>query len=245
MGSTLLQIRNNVRRNLGEATSNFYANTDLNYYISVAYKKYTNLMIQEGDGYFVETINLGFTQNDPNIDISALDPPFFSISRLERNTSTGTIPLKASKRRFTPNSTLFSGVGDSYLPTYWEKSKKIVLEPTPQGTEVPTSPTGTSQTGMRLDYNYEPDFPVATSPDSFTFDDNFLVVFEPLIELCATIAALESKDGMGGVSDIQSFRGRLASLEVDFMNSLERTEYPDSVQYMGQTYGNGGNYGRY
>jgi len=231
--STLGAIRGNVRANLGEATPNFYLNTDLNRYIGEAYKKYSMLMLQEGDGYFQEQVTLPLVAGDPTVDVSALTPPFFSIARLERNTSTGTYPLKASERRFTPNSLILTGVGDSYRPTYRMRGLRIILEPTPQGSEA-----ATSTTGLTLGYNYVPTFPTATSPDGFTFDTQYPVFFEPVIELYATIAAMESKDGMGGVSDIQSFRDRLAAQEKVFLDSLERTEYPDSVQYIGIDYAN-------
>lgn len=230
--STLGAIRDNVRRNLGETTPRFYTNAELNQYIGEAYKKYSLKMLEDGSGYFQLQTQIGFTANQAYVDLSVLNPVFYNIARLERQTTTGTYPLKPSERRFTPNSTFYSGVADSYRPTYKIKGLLLYLEPTPLSTE----PSGSKTQGLLLDYNYVPTFPVYNSVDTFTFDPDFSVFFEPMIELYATIAAMEAKDAMGGVSDIQSFRNRLTLWEQDFDNSLERTEYPDSVQYIGNDY---------
>lgn len=230
--STLGVIRGNVRRNLGETTPNFYTNAELNQFISEAYKKYTQVMIDEGDGWFVQTVGVGFTVNNPQVSTAALVPSFISVSRLEKVLSNGsTKPMRAAQRRFSINSNLNTGVGDAYIPDYLMQSRNIILEPTPQYTEA-----ASSTSGLKLDYNYLPTFPDALSADAFSFDAQYPITFEPLIELYATIAGLESKDGMGGVSDIQSFRNRLLQWEQTFTDSLERSEYPDSVSYVGNDY---------
>ena len=72
----------------------------------------------------------------------------------------------------------------------------------------------------------------------FEFDEDFNVIYEPMITLYATIAALESKDGMGGVSDIQSFRDRLSKWEFNFLDSLRTDETSDQVTYFGLDYSN-------
>jgi hypothetical protein len=59
-----------------------------------------------------------------------------------------------------------------------------------------------------------------------------------MIELYATIRAMEAKDGMGGVSDISTFRSTLALKEQVFMDSLNRMETSDRVQYSGTDYTN-------
>jgi hypothetical protein len=123
--------------------------------------------------------------------------------------------------------------GPSFVPTYRLQSLNLVLEPTPQVTEA-----ASSTTGLTLDYYYLPTFPDSSSADSFTFEAQFPTIYEPMIELYATIAALETKDGMGGVSDIQSFRDRRSKWEEAFGDSLTRSEFPDRVQYSGGNYSN-------
>lgn len=232
--ATLGELRANVRRNLGESTAQFYTNAELNQTIGEAYRFFSMIMIEEGDGYFEVTTNLGFTANDPQVSLSALSPTFYHVSSLERNLSWGTIPLEKSERRYKANLVIGAGVGDSYIPTYKFQSNYLILEPTPQTTEA-----ASSTTGLKLDYVYMPTFPVFDSADSFEFDANFPILYEPMIELYATIAALESKDGMGGVSDINSFRGRLEKWQMQFISSLERSEYSERVEYMGGYYGPG------
>lgn len=231
--SQLSVIRGNVRANLGENSARFFDNADLNRWIGEAYRHYSILMVENGEGYFQVSTNLGFTSGIATVSLAALSPAYFSIARLERNTATGTIPLKPSERRYEKNSTVTVSSGDSYIPTYRMQGLTLILEPTPTSTE-----TGTSTTGLKLDYNYLPTFPTSSSGDTFTFDTAFSTIYEPMIELYATIGALESKDGMGGVSDVNTFRARLEKWEQVFMDSLERYEAPDSVQYSGNDYRN-------
>lgn len=229
--SDLLTIRTNVRRNLGEATARFYTTTELNQFIGEAYRKYTLLMIQEGDGYFVDTNYFAIVANDPNIDLTTTDLPFFNVSQFWKVTSFGFNPLKQDEKRFSPNYTYVTGTGDQYMPTWRLKGMNLVLQPTPTFSEAITSTSG-----LKLDYSYLPDFPNADSDDDFEMDNNFSTVYEPLVELYATIAALESKDGMGGVSDIQSFRDRRVQWEQTFMDTLQREEQADTVSYQGMNY---------
>lgn len=237
--SDLLAIRTNVRRNLGEITPNFYTNPELNQNIGEAYRHYSLRMIDEGEGYFETTAFLGFTAQVDAVALGALTPAFFSVSQLYRVLSNGSLnPLRQDDMRFTVNSTILSGNGDMYLPRWKLRGLNLILQPYPQSTEAAYSGSPPATSGLKLDYNYIPAFPTGDSADDFTFDANFPVIFEPLIELYATIAALEAKDGMGGVSDIQSFRVRLAALEETFDASLQRSEYPDRVQYMGTDFRN-------
>lgn len=231
--STLGTIRDNVRRNLGEVTPRFYTNAEINQYIGEAYKNYVLIMIDEGEGYFETTTFLNFTANVPTVSIASLNPAFFSVSQLWRMTATGQYPSFEKETRFTPVLNVFAAAGDAYRPTWKLQGLNIILEPTPQDTE-----TGSVSSGLKLDYNYIPTFPSASSADSFSFDAQFPIIFEPLIELYATIAAMESKDGMGGVSDIATFRTRLEQLEKTFKDSLLRSEFPDRVQYSGTDYSN-------
>ena len=232
MGSQLSVIRGNVRRNLGETTARFYSDTELNQYIGEGYKNYFKLMVYEGEGYFEVSTYLSLVANQEAYSVAALNPPFFQISALERVLPQGTRPLEQSERRFRPNYTYSVGVGISYIPTFRMQSLNIILEPFPTFSETGGAGLG----GLKLDYIYVPTFPSSSSADSFTFDANFSVTDEPLVELYATIAALESKDGMGGVSDISSFRDRLAKLEENFIENLTRYEAPDRVQYSGNNY---------
>jgi len=230
--SDLGTIRANVRRNLGETSAQFYQNAELNQYIGEGFKKYYRIMIQEGDGYFETTTNLALVADVEAIDLSVLDPVFNHISAVERRTTSGgTRPLIKSQRRYTSNSTFYTGVSDGYLPTYKLRGLNLILEPAPQQTEA-----ASATTGLKFDYVYVPEFPVAGSLDAFEFDGSFSTVDEPLVELFATIRALESKDGMGGVSDISSFRDTLAELEATFRQGLERSEITEEVQYIGESY---------
>lgn len=228
MGSQLSVIRGNVRRNLGEETPRFYTNAELNQHIGAAYKNYFKLMLYEGEGYFETTTTISLVANQAAYSLAALNPPFLQVSVLERVLPQGTRPLEQSERRFRPNYIYSVGTGTSYIPTYRMQSLNLIFDP---------EPTFSETNAMKLHYNYEPTFPTSGSADSFTFDQNFAVSNEELIELYATIAALESKDAMGGVSDINSFRGRLEILEKNFVDNLNRYEAPDRIQYMGNNYG--------
>lgn len=238
MGSTLVTIRTNVRRNLGDTsvTNPFYSNSELNQYIGDAYKYYSMIMIDEGQGFFETAINLGFTAGNPLISVDGFTPPFYTISKLERWLSNGSsMPLKLTERRFKINTTIAVATGDAYLPTYNQRGMNIVIEPTPQSTEAPAA-SGQVNSGLLLWYNYVPTYPVAASADNFTFDTCFPVMWETMIELYATIRALEGKDAIGGVSDIATFRQSLATFEERLMSSLERDETPESVDQIGMDY---------
>lgn len=231
--STLSTIRANVRRNLGETTARFYTDADLNEFVGQSFYFYTVMMIEEGEGYFEATENLAITADTATVSLSALTNTFFKVSALEKNTSNGSIPLIEDERRFHPNFTVVTGTGDAYRPTWKLRGTSIVLEPTPLSTE-----SASATTGLKLDYYYIPTRVISSSSDSTTYDSNFPVIYEPMIELHATIAALEAKDGMGGVSDINSFRGRLEKWEQIFLDSLNRSEFPDRVSYSGVDYSN-------
>lgn len=224
MGSTLLTIRNRVRNNLGEITASAYTNAEINQYINEAYQKYTIFMIDEGDGYFETTGDISLVANQDTYNLVSLFSTFFRVSDIRKVTSYGTVPLKWSEKRFVPIYTTGVGSGDLYLPECKMVGNLLTLQPGPQASET---------NGIRIWYNYQPALPTA---DADTYDNNFPTFFEPIIDLYATIACLEAKDAMGGVADIQSFRRRLDQWEKMLQNSLERTEYPDSVQYIGTNY---------
>lgn len=234
--TVLSTIRGNVRRNLGETTANFYSDAELNQYIGEGYKKYSMKMIDEGEGFFETTTNLSFVSGTPTISLTSLTLAFYTISQVERWLSNGSsMPLKKSERRFTINNKIGVSSGDAYRPTYKLQGTNLVLEPTPTASESPAS-SGQVTSGIKFDYNYVPDFPISSSADSFSFDANFPTIWEPLVELYATIRAMEAKDAMGGVSDVATFRSTLAGLEVDFLDSLQRDEAPESVDQIGLDY---------
>ncbi len=237
MGSTLGTIRANVRRNLSDTVAPYYStDAELNQYIGEAYAYYSMIMIDEGQGYFETSRNLGFTAGNPLINVDGFTPPFYTISKLERWLSNGSsVPMKLNERRFKINSTIAIATGDSYIPTYNQRGMDIVIEPTPTSTEAP-SPTGQAHSGLLLWYNYIPTYPTASSLDSFTFDSCFPAMWEPLIQIYATIRALEAKDGVGGVSDVSTFTRTKEMYEEKFMASLERDETPESVDQIGMDY---------
>lgn len=234
--SELSALVADVARNLGDPNFTFYTEEEVKQGIGEAYRHYFQVMTDEGDGYFETTINLGFTSGDEEVDISILDPAFFHISQLERWVANGSIPLTPDQRRFGMNTTIGVGVADGYLPTYKLRGMNIILEPTPAATETPTAVSGTSTAGLKLDYVYLPDFPDADSSDDFEFDNNFPTVYEPMLELYATIACMENKDAIGGVSDAATFRMRLEKWEQGFLGSLFRDETPEQATYIGFTY---------
>lgn len=237
MGSPLSTLVANCAIDLGDPSLQFYTTPEIQKAIGDSFQQYTIWMIEEGEGYFELPVNLGFTAQVETIDLSTLTPPIFNVAKLERRTSQGTIPLKKNERRFTPNFTINTGVGDTYQPSYNLRGLNLVLEPMPQNTEV-----ASNTTGLVLKYNYLPPFPTSTSASNFTFDPVFPIIYEPMVCTRAVIQVLETKDAMGGVSDINSFRTRLEQQEESFGDSLERSEYPDSVAYIGMSYNNNYNW---
>lgn len=229
--SDLGTIRGNVRRNLGEVTENFYFDTDLNYYIGRGFRKYSIIMIDEGDGYFETLSYLNLVGGTATVSISSLSPVFYKLRLLSRVFSDGT--TRALQRDELRNVYAYKNAvtGDGYLPTYRMQGANIVLTPPPSVSE-----TGSATAGLKLDYYYIPVFPTSSSLDSFTFDSIFPTIYEPMIELDATIGALEAKDGMGGISDIATFRNERDRLEKNFMDSLERDDNTEKVTYIGFDY---------
>lgn len=242
MPSNLGQLRQRVRIKLQETTAQFYTDQEINESIGESYEYYSGILIETGEGYFQTVKFLGFQANIETVSVANLDPPFMEVAILSRCTSNGYIPLIWNPQRFTFNSTILSGQANAYIPKAKMRGTDIVLIPQPQSDEVPVVVSGNSQTGLKLEYEYIPTFPVFDSPDDFTFDEQFPSLFEPMVIIYTVISCLENKDAMGGVSDIQSFRGRLEKWEDRFMKSLSRTEYPDKVNYLGIDYVNMNNW---
>lgn len=231
MSSTLAELTTNIRITLQETTAGFYTDAEIYAGISKAYKKYVQIMLKDGVGYFETSVNLPLVANVEAISTADFDPPFFSISTLERRVSNGTQPLYSDQRRFRPNITTATGSGDSYLPTYKIRGTNIILEPRPLSNE-----DATATTGLFLVYNYIPTFPTSESDPTFAFDQNFPVIYESMIEDYAALYCMENKDGSGGVSDLSTIRKRLADLEEQFQDSLITDDTPDHVVYSGQNY---------
>lgn len=242
MATLLGTIVNNIRINAADTRAPFYyTSEEIKQAIGEAYKYYYFKLIRMAEGYFETTTNLNLTANNENVSISSLVPPFKNISQLWRYVTNGQIPLKAQQGRFTPVYTLNIAAGDAYIPLYKIRGTNIVLNPPPSADET---------NALKLDYVYIPTFPTSSSSDSFNFDTattgvttvGFPTTYEFNVEIRATIKILESKNAIGGVSDIQSFREQLQELDKAFEDSSENDEYPDTVQYIGINYRNGGYY---
>jgi len=231
--STLGTLVDNVRINLGETTARFYTDSEIKYQIGNAYKKYFNDISMAGAGWFQTKTTLALVNGDEEIDLDALNPTFKEIGKLSRNTSLGIIPMLDKRKRFQASYTTSTGTGDAYVPDYYIRGRHIILDPKPVASEA-----ASDTTGLTLEYVYIPTFPTSSSNNVFEFDSNFTEDFEPMIELKATIGCLETKDGMGGVSDIQSFRGRLQELEAVFQEAITPDEQPDRIDYIGLNYPN-------
>ena len=236
--ATLGELVQDTRKDLQEfqnltQSTLFFNDEALKMWIGRAFKFYANKMIDKGEGYFETTIDLSITANQETVSISGLVPPFKSISNLYKRTTTGIEPLRRNEIRYQGVSNIGVGAGDSYIPFYNLRGLNIVLYPTPRASE-----SAGPNSGLKLDYNYVPTFPNANSADGFTFNEDFNVIYEPMITLHAAISALEAKDGMGGVSDIGSFKSRLRDWEDDFYNSLKSDETPEEVTYYGDNYAN-------
>lgn len=233
----------NVRRNLQEISPNagnqsLYSSDNIRYAIGVSYKKYSLVMMQEGEGYFEATANLGLTGGVATVSLAGLTPTYFKLSVLRKNTPTGRFPLRSSEKRFTPIDT--NGQSSSNYTEFKYRfigRTTISLDPVPAGTEA-----ATDTTGLQVEYIYLPTFPLATSLDTFEFDSNFSPIFDPLIEVDATLHMLDMKDGAGAMSDANTFRLLRSQLEEAFISNLKQTEDPDHVTYIGNDYSYNGIY---
>lgn len=241
--ATLGEMVSNVRTNVSDLTRVpvFFTTPEIKQAIGEAYRYYYFKLIRMAEGYFETTTNLALIQNDENVSLIGLTPPFKSVSQLWRYVTNGIIPLKEQQGRFIPIYTLNIAAGDAYIPLYKTRGTNLVMNPPPSANET---------RALKLDYVYVPTFPRASSLDSFDFDTGtagiasvgFPTVYEINVEIRATIKILESKDAVGGVSDIQTFRDQLVELDKAFEDSSENDEYPDSIQYIGVNYRNGGYY---
>lgn len=233
MATRLGDMVDNVSRKLGDPNRQFYTEQEIKQAIGESYRIYYMRLIREAEGFFETFINLDITSGSAFVSLLGFDPPYKGVSQLYRYVTNGLVPLQEQEGRFTSIYTLAVGTGDSYIPQYKQQGNYLVLNP----------PPGASETNaLKLDYVYIPDFPTAESLDSFLFDDNFPTVYETNVEIRATLKCLETKDVSGGLSDQSTFVQELTELDKAFQESFENDEYPDSVQYKGLNYRNGGYY---
>lgn len=195
--------------------------------IGDAYRYYSMPLVMAGEGYFETTTNLTIVSGQEYISLAALSPVFWAVSVLWRRLSTGYQPLKKNEQRYKFVSTIGIGAGDTYIPEYRHRGMNLILTPSPIAGDVD---------GLKMDYVYIPTFPNQLSADSFTFDTNFPSIFELNIKLRSAIKLLESKDAVGGVSDINTLKSELADADAYFQSTLTRNENPEAVEYQGLDY---------
>lgn len=212
-----------------EFVGQYYSASEIKQCIGDAYRHYTQFLAGLGQGYFETPKMLDITANQEYIDISGLTPPFWIVSHLWRKVTYGFYPLRQSENRFNANYTLGSGTGDAWIPTYRLRGQKLVFSPPPQFSQTDA---------LKLEYVYIPDFPNNNSDNSFVFDTNFPAIYEVNVVVRACVKLMESKDAIGGVSDIQTFRDDLSQMDQQMINTMTPDEYPDSVTYMGRDYRN-------
>lgn len=228
MSSTLGTLITLVSRKLGDrVVGEYYSENEIKDTIGEAYRYYTQKLVGLSAGYFETTVMLDIVANSPLISTASFTPPFWIVSQLWRQVTFGFYPLRPSENRYNADYTLGSGTGDAYLPTYKLKGQNIYLTPTPLFSQT---------AGLKLDYVYQPTFPNYTSSSLFTFDANFPAIYETNVIIRSAIKLMESKDAIGGVSDIGTFRSELAELDRAFEETMTPDENPDSVSYMGRDY---------
>lgn len=228
--STLGTLVDLTQLELQDTTQAIFLETEIKQALADSFRYYSMVMINDGEGWFVDTDNLAITGGTETIDVSALSPPFMNLVKLEKLVSTGSQPLMPNMQRLSFNPTTGVGSNESYIPQYYMRGMNIVLCPPPIASEA-----ASSTTGIKIHYSYIPTFPTSASADSFEFDDNFPVIFEPMVVLRAARRLLNQKDQMGAASN-DSIGYRLQEWEDLFYNSLERDEQPEQVEYTGNYY---------
>lgn len=229
--SNLGTLVDNTQIELQDTSQAIFQETEIKQAIADAYRYYTMIMINDGEGWFVATNQLAITANQETIALTGFSEAFLNIVKLEKNVSTGRQPLMPNQQRLAFNPSTGVGSNESYIPRYYMRGMSIVLTPPPIADEA-----ASNTTGLTLHYSYLPEFPTSSTTDSWTFDDNFPVIFEPMIVLRAARVLLNQKDQMGAVSSNDSVNARLQEWEQLFFNSLERDEQTEQVEYTGFYY---------
>lgn len=221
--STLVQLRTRVRYNLGEVTGQQrFSDASINANINEAYQQYQLDLIESGEGDFLTRTTINLVANQANY---ALPADWVKTERLERQLTFGTKPLYNDKRLYAINPSYAVFSGDVYIPTYRYRNREIIFEPTPQVSEA-----------AGIIHEYYALQPILAA-DNATPATGFIEPWQTMLVLYATIAELEGKDAIGGVSDIATFRARLEKAEQKFRDSLEgRSESPQQVEPWGDLY---------
>jgi len=221
--STLAQLRQRVRYNIGEPTGQQrFSNVSIDANINEAYQQYQLDLIESGEGDFLVRTTINIVANQANY---ALPAGWVKTERIEKQLSYGTRPLFMDKRLYSTNPNLYTYTGDLYLPTYRYRNREIIFEPTPQSSQA-----------NGIIHEYYALQPVLTA-DGDSPVAGFIEPWQTMLVLYATIAELEGKDAIGGVSDIATFRARLEKAETKFYDSMEqRSESPQQVEPYGEVY---------
>jgi len=218
--STLIELVEKISLKVGDETvGEYYAENEIKNVIGESYRFYARRLKMRGEGYFETTANLSTVANQEYIDLTTLDPKLWTISTIYRVWGTTKYPLKKAENRYIQTSTT-GGSGSSYLPTYRFRSNRIILSPPPSATEADA---------FFLEYVYIPEFPDLNSDEDFEFDANFPDIYEDNIILRSCVKLLESKDAVGGISDIATFRNELTEIDKDFDESINKDEVPDYI----------------
>ncbi len=223
--STLAQLRQRVRYNVGEPTSSangrFY-DVSINNNLNEAYRQYQEDWINNGEGALVTRATIDLVANQ---EAYALPSDWVRTERIERQLTFGTKPLDKYERYETSNVTISSNSGDWFLPTYRFRNQSIIFEP---------YPTFSQTAGMIHEY-YALQSTLAVDGDSPV--SGFLESWQDMCVIWATIAELEIKDAVGGTSDANAWRARLEAMEERFRKTMyRRTEQRDCVEPYGINY---------
>lgn len=216
--STLLELRTQVRYNLGEPNPGIeprFQNTSINDNINEAYLQYQLELIENGEGDLATTQSINLVANT---DLYPLPSDWVKTKTLWRVRIEGRYPLEKRENRTEPIYTNSYSSASDYKPTYRFRNRNILLEP----------PPAFAETGGLLHEYY------ALSP-KLTADNQspvagFIEPWQTMLVLYATVAQLENKDAVGGVSDISSFRARLERAEKRFRDSMNRRT--ESIDYV-------------
>lgn len=217
--STRLQLRTRVRFNLGEPESGSkqrFNDDSINANLNEAYAQYQLELIDNGEGDLIIVVPINTT-----VDVAsyALPSDWVKTRIIERVTTWGTVPLFRNERYDRPNTSNYGRTGDGYRPTYRFRNRNVIFEPAPAATQ--TNAFVHEYYALQPDLTADGQSPVA----------GFIEPWQTMMVLYATIAELENKDAIGGVSDIASFRARLQAAEEKFRSSMQgRSESQDCVE---------------
>lgn len=159
---TLPKIRTDVRSNFNQAGSlGFLSDSEIDVWINEGYSKYSLMLMIAHEGYFETAVPLDITAQSEEVvlpnNFSSNQKKFLKTTILERQLSNRRVPLEY-RRRYAANDinvTSGSAVSDHYLPTYCFRGNSIILEPTPDTSEIG---------GLRLVFQAMPSRLFSSSP---------------------------------------------------------------------------------